>query len=305
MCSVANFESKFNSCMASGFFAVLDDISVLMDDVITMSKVATKKTSGILGDDLAVNAEKATGFVSSRELPILWKISLGSLLNKAIILPITFLLSYFAPQVITPILLAGGGYLAYEGVEKIIHALQGLFKKDSSSTPTRQEAKVASEPTVSEEEKVKSAIFVDFILSIEIVIIALSTVTEEPLLTQVIVVSVVAFLATVGVYGIVALIVRMDDFGLVLLEKDNALAKSIGRILIKGLPLVIKALSVIGTIALLLVSGGIFHHNVEFVHHVFEWVPALVVDFLTGIIVGLVLFPVVHVLGMLKGLFKK
>ncbi len=289
--------------MAAGFFAVLDDISVLMDDVLTISKVATKKTSGILGDDLAVNAEKATGFISSRELPILWKISLGSLLNKAIILPITFLLSYFAPQLITYILLAGGGYLAYEGVEKVIHYGQKLLSKNGNSHNSSHEAE--DKATLSEEEKVKSAIFVDFILSIEIVIIALSTVTEAPLLNQIIVVSGVALLATIGVYGIVALIVRMDDFGMVLLERDNNVAKTAGKLLIQGLPIVIKSLSVVGTIALLLVSGGIFHHNLDFIHHFFEWAPSMLGDLLSGIIAGLILFPVIGLFGKVKAMLVK
>lgn len=289
--------------MASGFFAVLDDISVLMDDVLTMSKVATKKTSGILGDDLAVNAEKATGFISSRELPILWKISLGSLLNKAIILPITFLLSYFAPQLITYILLGGGSYLAYEGVEKVIHFGQKFLSKNGNSHSSSHEAE--DKAVLSEEEKVKSAIFVDFILSIEIVIIALSTVTEAPLLNQIIVVSVVALLATIGVYGIVALIVRMDDFGMVLLERDNNVAKTTGKLLIKGLPIIIKSLSVVGTIALLLVSGGIFHHNLDFVHHFFEWAPSMLGDLLSGIIAGLILFPIIGLLGKVKAILVK
>lgn len=272
--------------MATGFFAILDDIAALMDDVATLGQVATKKTSGILGDDLAVSAEKATGFVSSRELPVLWKISLGSIKNKAIILPATFLLSYFLPIAVELILLAGGAFLAYEGAEKIVHFIQLRLAK-TNSTKTTEGTKTLS--TQSEEEKVKSAIFVDFILSIEIVIIALSTVAQEPILTQVIVVSFVALLATVAVYGIVALIVRMDDFGLVLNQSENGAIRTVGTLLIKGLPLVIKALSLIGTIALLMVSGEIFHHNIAYIHHLAEGYPSILFDLAISLSIGLLL----------------
>jgi predicted DNA repair protein MutK len=271
--------------MASGFFAVLDDISALMDDMASMSKVATKKTAGILGDDLAVNAEKATGFVASRELPVLWAIIKGSFLNKLIILPIAFLLSAFLPAAITIILLLGGVYLAYEGAEKIIVYFFGHKKGQSDalhSTP-------AAEMPGLEKKKVRQAILTDFILSVEIVIIALSTVLGKPLITQILVVSAIAVLATIGVYGIVALIVRMDDIGCRLIswqEGDDGLSDKVGRFLVNALPWVIKGLSIVGTIALLLVSGGIFNHNLEFMHHLFEGAPTLIKDFIVGLVAG-------------------
>ncbi len=274
--------------MASGFFAVLDDIAMLMDDVASMSKIATKKTAGILGDDLAVNAEKATGFVASRELPVLWAIIKGSFLNKLIILPIAFLLSAFLPVAITIILVLGGVYLAYEGAEKVIEFLMGHRK---------EEAEVAAAPgsvmeaAALEKKKIKQAVLTDFILSIEIVIIALSTVVDEPLSTQILVVSTVAVLATIGVYGIVALIVRMDDYGRKLInwqEGNDGLSDKVGRFLVNALPWVIKILSVVGTLALLLVSGGIFNHNVEFLHHLLPGMPSLLKDFATGFAVGAV-----------------
>ncbi|MGB5508441.1 DUF808 domain-containing protein [Robiginitalea sp.] len=274
--------------MASGFFAVLDDIAMLMDDVASMSKVATKKTAGILGDDLAVNAEKATGFVASRELPVLWAIIKGSFLNKLIILPIAFRLSAFLPGAITIILVLGGVYLAYEGAEKVIEFLMGHRK---------EEAEVAAAPgsvmeaAAMEKKKIKQAVLTDFILSIEIVIIALSTVVDEPLSTQILVVSTVAVLATIGVYGIVALIVRMDDYGRKLInwqEGNDGLSDKVGRFLVNALPWVIKILSVVGTLALLLVSGGIFNHNVEFLHHLLPGMPSLLKDFATGFAVGAV-----------------
>ncbi|GGX33704.1 DUF808 domain-containing protein [Aquimarina muelleri] len=272
--------------MASGFFALLDDIAALMDDVAAMSKIATKKTAGILGDDLAVNAEKASGFVSSRELPVLWKITKGSFLNKLIILPIAFLLSAFVPAAIIPILLIGGIYLAYEGAEKIYHYL--FHKKDTKHSLENIEM-TEDEILEYEDKKVKSAIIVDFILSVEIVIIALSSVVEEELTIQIAVVTVVAILATVGVYGIVALIVRMDDFGykLIALSKNKtSISKTIGTGLVKTLPIIIRSLAVIGTIAMILVAGGIFTHNIPFIHDLFHALPTILAEFIVGILVG-------------------
>ena len=287
--------------MTSGFFAVLDDISTLMDDVASMSKIATKKTAGILGDDLAVNAEKATGFMASRELPVLWAIIKGSFLNKLMILPVAFLLSAFLPAAIKLILIVGGVYLAYEGAEKVLAFLFGHAKKEPGGTETPVSE---SEVPELEKKKIRQAIVTDFILSIEIVIIALSTVVGEPLLNQILVVSLIAVLATIGVYGIVALIVRMDDYGCRLIkwqDGNNGLSDKVGRFLIRALPWVIKGLSVIGTLALILVSGGIFSHNVEYLHHLFPEVPALLKEFVLGLAIGSV-----AVLGLwvLKRVFK-
>lgn len=286
--------------MASGFFALLDDIGALMDDVAAMSKITTKKTAGILGDDLAVNAEKASGFVSSRELPVLWAITKGSFLNKLIILPVAFLLSAFLPWAVTLILILGGVYLAFEGAEKVY----GFFvpHKKSPSVVT-METPSKSEVLEMEKKKIKSAILTDFILSVEIVIIALGTVVGESILFQVLVVSVVALIATIGVYGIVALIVRMDDFGLRLIQLGNGkgILKALGNFLVQALPKVIKSLSVIGTLALLLVSGGIFVHNLEFLHHVLESWPGMLRDFVVGLVVG---FVAVFVVKAFKVVFK-
>ncbi|MFT6935262.1 MAG: putative DNA repair protein MutK [Maribacter sp.] len=275
--------------MASGFFAVLDDIAALLDDVAAMSKIATQKTAGILGDDLAVNAEKASGFVSKRELPVLWAISKGSLLNKIIILPIAFLLSAFLPWAVTLVLVLGGLYLAFEGAEKIYEFFVPL---DKTHIPSEIVAPNESDILEIEKTKIKSAILTDFILSIEIIIIALGTVLNEPLSTQIIVVSIVALIATVGVYGIVALIVRMDEFGLRLInfnENENSISDIIGLFFVNALPIVIKSLSVIGTIALLLVSGGIFVHNVDFLHDIFPAVPGIIVEFLVGLVAGVLM----------------
>lgn len=284
--------------MASGFFALLDDIAAIMDDVAVMSKIAAKKTAGILGDDLAVNAEKASGFISSREIPVLWAIAKGSFLNKLIILPIAFLLSAFLPLAIIIILILGGLYLAYEGAEKIY---EYFFPHEHVSTEIIVQDFTESEILALEKDKIKSAIVTDFILSVEIVIIALGTVIGKPITNQIAVVSLIAILATVGVYGIVALIVRMDELGLKLIglsSKENSMSKTIGNILVQALPKVIKSLAVIGTIALILVAGGIFVHNIDFLHHLFpEW-PSIVKEFVFGLIIGLL------VLGMVN-LFKK
>lgn len=202
--------------MASGFFAVLDDIGALMDDVASASKIATQKTAGILGDDLAVNAEKATGFLASRELPVLWAIIKGSLLNKLIIVPIALLLNHYLPVAIIVILVLGGFYLAYEGMEKII---EFFFHRAKEGHEVVEEEQKAGDDA--EKAKIRSAVMTDFILSIEIVIIALSSVLDETMGVQIATVSVVAILATVGVYGIVALIVRMDDAGFNLIKRSN------------------------------------------------------------------------------------
>ncbi len=277
--------------MASGFFAILDDIAMLMDDVALASKVATTKTAGILGDDLAVNAEKATGFVSSRELPVLWAITKGSFINKVIIVPIAFVLNVIYPPAIIVALLAGGVYLAYEGVEKILHWI--FHRNEHSHAVTEPHPEDGEE---AEKAKVKSAISTDFILSIEIVIIALGTVLERSLTIQIITVSVVALIATVGVYGLVAIIVRMDDIGFKLIgpadEDGTPIRKGVlpkvGRFLVNLLPMVIRFLSVVGTIALILVAGGIFAHNIHFLHDLLPQVPSIIKEVVYGILVGLI-----------------
>ena len=293
--------------MASGFFAILDDIAALMDDVAMTSKLATKKTAGILGDDLAVNAEKATGFLASREIPVLWAITKGSFINKLIILPVVFVLNWLYPPAIKAALIIGGVYLAYEGVEKII---EYFFHRAKKVEEVIAESKLEESDEYSEKAKVSSAIKTDFILSLEIVIIALGTAMEKQhdLITQIISVSIVAILATIGVYGIVALIVRMDDAGFYLMRKsDNkGFMSSFGETLIKALPLVIKGLAVLGTIALILVSGGIFLHNIEYIHHLIPHsIPSTIAEFCIGIAFGLVAVLMMTGFKKVKGLFKK
>ena len=288
--------------MASGFFALLDDIATIMDDVAAMSKIATKKTAGILGDDLAVNAEKASGFISSRELPVLWAIAKGSFINKLIILPIAFVLSAFLPLAIIIILVLGGLFLAYEGAEKIF---EYFFPHKPIATEIIVQDFTEAEILALEKDKIKSAIVTDFILSVEIIIIALGTVIGKPISSQIAVVSIVAIIATVGVYGIVALIVRMDELGFKLIalsSKERSLSKTVGNILVQALPKVIKSLAFIGTIALILVAGGIFVHNIEFLHHIFPQWPSIIKEFSFGLLFGGMVLGVVN---LLKKMFGK
>lgn len=284
--------------MASGIFAILDDIASLMDDVAVTAKLATRKTAGILGDDLAVNAEKATGFVSSRELPVLWAITKGSFLNKLIIVPIALLLNVFFPVAIKVVLVLGGLFLAYEGAEKIVEFL--FHRKD----PAHESVQEEQDDEAAEKVKVRSAITTDFILSVEIVIIALGSVLEEALGVQILTVSIVAIVATIGVYGIVALIVRMDDAGFSLLKRspDKGFLHSLGNALVKSLPVLIKILAFVGTVALLMVSGGIFVHNIEWLHHFLRGIPSVIKEMGIGLVVGLV---VVGVVSGIKVLFAK
>ena len=276
--------------MAIGFFALLDDITVLLDDVAAMSKMAAKKTAGILGDDLAVNAEKSANFSDDRELPVLYKIAFGSFINKLILLPTIFLLSYFLPSAIIPILVIGGLYLAYEGVEKIIDY---FFHKKNNENQIKEKNKnlLNLNDRIEENKKVKSAILTDFILSIEIIIITLSTVLDKPFMIQLIVVSIISILAVVIVYGLVGFLIRLDNIGFWLQKKSNekTFVYNFGGLLISSLPPIIKGLGIIGTIAMLLVAGGIFIHNFDFIHHFSSqynlW---LLNDFVVGLLAGIV-----------------
>jgi len=292
----------------TGFFAILDDISVLMDDVAVMTKLATKKTAGILGDDLAVGAEKASSFRASRELPVLWAITKGSFLNKLIILPFAFLLTAFAPQYIVPILLIGGVYLSFEGVEKIIHTLfHKKHKKVEQTLALSQEELMRIEKA-----KIRSTIITDFILSVEIIMIALSTVAGEPLLEQILVVTFIAVVATIGVYGLVALMVRMDDAGMSLIRMARGKSKvvkstfvAIAKGLVWTLPKLIQLLAVVGTLAMLLVGGGLFVHNVHQIHDLLHALPMVAAELIVGLIVGLLAVLLVTVFKKVKGLITK
>ena len=292
----------------SGFFALLDDIAFLMDDIAAMTKVATKKTAGILGDDLAVGAEKASDFRPSRELPVIWAITKGSFINKLIILPFAFLLSAFIPQLIVPILLIGGVYLSFEGVEKIIHT---FFYKERHRIDFNED-KTDNELLKVEKEKVKSAILTDFILSLEIIMLALGEVVGSNLITQIAVVTFISILATLGVYGLVALLVRIDDAGFYLIKISEELkgVKKIfylktGKGLVWVLPKIIKVIGIIGTLAMLLVGGGIFVHNIHQIHDFFHLIPTIATELLAGFFVGLIAFLFYMLVVRLRSISKK
>lgn len=281
--------------MASGIFLLLDDIAMLADDVAVASKIATQKTAAILGDDLAVNAQKATGFDQSRELAVIWAITKGSLKNKVIILPVAFLLTAIAPSLITVILILGALFLLYEGVEKIE---EYLFHR--THVEKNEELLHSTPETILgiEQEKIKSAILTDFILSIEIVVIALAAVSDKPFGVQVSSTVIVALAATFGVYGIVAMIVRMDNVGFWLIEKEYERS---GSFLISAMPKLIKTLALVGTFAMILVGGGILAHKVEFFHNYFiDGVWAIVNHLLIGLVIGVGVLVVVKIFQVFK-----
>lgn len=276
--------------MASGIFLLLDDIAMLADDVAVASKIATKKTAAILGDDLAVNAQKATGFDQSRELIVIWAITKGSLKNKAIILPIAFILNALAPYLITYILILGGLFLLYEGSEKIE---EYLFHKKSEKKNEEILNSTKDNILEIEKQKIRSAVLTDFILSIEIVIIALAAVAKETFWVQASSTIIVAVAATLGVYGLVAVIVRMDNVGFWLIEKRHVRS---GNFLISAMPKLIKSLAFIGTVAMILVGGGIIAHNIEFLHRYFiEGVPMIMNDLIIGLVLGAVVLSAVKI----------
>lgn len=261
--------------MATGFFALLDDIAMLMDDVAVASKTAMTETAGILGDDLAVNAEQAVGFEPSRELPVLWAIGKGSLLNKAIIVPLAFLFHSLMPSALDVVLLCGAGFLAYEGAEKVWHKIHVAGATSHADKPTLPEA-----------QKIRAALLVDVVLSIEIVLLALASVADEPLSVQVPVVVLLALLATVGVYGLVAVIVRMDDVGFALMRRPQRVLRGLGRQMVAALPWVIKAIGLFGTVALLLVAGDMILHHVHMVHRLVETWPGALAATAVALVVG-------------------
>ncbi|MGI9245925.1 MAG: DUF808 domain-containing protein [Steroidobacteraceae bacterium] len=256
--------------MPSSLLALLDDITSLLDDMGTMTKVATQKTAGVLGDDLALNAQQVSGVSAERELPIVWAVAKGSLVNKAILVPAALLLSAFAPWAITPLLVAGGLFLCYEGAEKIAHHLWGV--DDPAEVAHRSElAAAVADPEADllavEGTRIKGAIRTDFILSAEIIVIALGTVAAAPPLLRTLVLVGIALLMTVGVYGLVAGIVKLDDAGLALLRTGSRAAHAVGRGILRAAPWLMQGLSIAGTAAMFLVGGGILGHGIGFLHH--------------------------------------
>ena len=263
--------------MASSLLALIDDIATILDDVAVLAKVATKKTAGVLGDDLALNAQQVSGVKADRELPVVWAVCKGSLLNKAILVPAALVISAFAPWLVTPLLMVGGAFLCFEGFEKLAHKFLHSPDEDVAHHNARVQAlsDSAVDVVALEKEKVKGAIRTDFILSAEIIAITLGTVQSSPMATQVLVLSGIAVVMTLGVYGLVACIVKFDDGGLYMsqIQGETTLAqaqRSLGRGVLRSAPYLMKALSVAGTIAMFLVGGGILTHGFQPVHHAFE-----------------------------------
>ncbi|HHG8772353.1 TPA: DUF808 domain-containing protein [Raoultella planticola] len=255
----------------SSLLTLLDDIATLLDDISVMGKLAAKKTAGVLGDDLSLNAQQVTGVRANRELPVVWGVAKGSFINKVILVPLALLISAFIPWAITPLLMLGGAFLCYEGVEKVLHSVQARkHKEDPQARQQRLEALAAQDPLAFERDKVKGAIRTDFILSTEIVAITLGIVADAPLLNQILILSGIAILVTIGVYGLVGIIVKLDDMGYWLAEKSNALAQWVGKGLLAVAPRLMKLLSIVGTLAMFLVGGGIIAHGITPVHHAVE-----------------------------------
>ena len=264
--------------MATGsLLALLDDIANILDDVSVMTQMAAKKTAGVLGDDLALNAQQVSGVAAERELPVVWAVAKGSFMNKLILVPAALAISYFAPWAITPLLMVGGAYLCFEGFEKIAHKLLHGAKDEANHKKAKDQAIVGSKVDLValEKDKIKGAIRTDFVLSAEIIVIALGTVADKAFSQQVTVVSIIAIIMTVGVYGLVAGIVKLDDLGLhLMLKKGKSVFKQIirkiGSWLLAATPYLMRFLSVAGTAAMFMVGGSIIGHGMPFVHHMSE-----------------------------------
>lgn len=260
----------------SSLLVLIDDIAAVLDDVSLMTQMAAKKTAGVLGDDLALNAQQVSGVRAEREIPVVWAVAKGSFINKLILVPSALAISAFIPWLVTPLLMVGGAYLCFEGFEKLAHKF--LHSKAEDQVEHAELVEAVADPAVDlvafEKDKIKGAIRTDFILSAEIIAITLGTVAGAPLSQQVIVLSGIAIVMTIGVYGLVAGIVKLDDLGLWLTQKPGQMAKSIGGAILRAAPYMMKSLSVIGTAAMFLVGGGILTHGVSVVHHWIENVSA-------------------------------
>lgn len=297
----------------SSLLTLLDDIATLLDDISVMGKLAAKKTAGVLGDDLSLNAQQVTGVRANRELPVVWGVAKGSLINKVILVPLALLISAFIPWAITPLLMLGGAFLCFEGVEKVVHTLQARkHKEDPQVRQQRLKALANQDPMAFERDKVKGAVRTDFILSAEIVAITLGIVAEAPLLNQILILSGIALLVTVGVYGLVGIIVKLDDMGYWLAEKSSALAQWTGKALLAIAPRLMKVLSIVGTLAMFLVGGGIVVHGLTPLHHAIEnlaqgqngVIASLLptaANLVLGFIIGAIVLAVVKAIAALRG----
>ena len=293
----------------ASLLTLLDDIATLLDDISVMTKVAAKKTAGVLGDDLALNAQQVTGINANRELPVVWAVAKGSIVNKAIIVPLALGLAAWQPWLVTVLLMIGGAYLCFEGFEKVAHKL--LHKKEEDEQHHIELVNAVEDETVDmvqfEKDKVKGAIRTDFVLSAEIIVITLGVVQDRPFMQQLAVLVGISFLMTVGVYGLVGGIVKLDDVGLWLLQKKNSVAQAFGRLALWIMPRLMKGLAFVGTLAMFLVGGSIIAHNLPHsfgLHHIYEvvadsvpsWlqgISSILMDLLVGMIVGALVLLVV------------
>lgn len=282
----------------ASLFTLLDDVATILDDVALMTKTAAKKTAGLVGDDLAVNVNQLTGIAAKRELPVIWKVTKGSFVNKAIIIPAALLISYFFPVMITVLLMIGGAYLAFEGMEKVIHHFKS--KSTASQKSPDDSAAITSQSTEysmdEERTKIRGAIRTDFILSAEIIIIAMGVVAHMDFMTKTLVMISIGVGITIFVYGFVALIVKLDDMGLWLMKKESVLLKKLGSGMIAFMPTLMRGLAIVGTIAMFLVGGGIFTHNWPWLHGVVDgllgnsFLAVMFIDLVVGMIVGLAVY---------------
>jgi len=313
----------------SSLLALIDDIATVLDDISVMTKVAARKTAGVLGDDLALNAEQVAGVQAERELPVVWAVAKGSLVNKAILVPAALAVSAVAPWAILPLLMLGGAYLCFEGFEKLAHRF--LHSPAAAAAHHGELTRVLADPTLDlatlERDKIKGAVRTDFVLSAEIIVITLGIVAAAPFVTQVTVLAGIAVIMTVGVYGLVAGIVKLDDAGLFLSRVTGVgswarVRRGLGRGLLAAAPLLMKVLSVVGTAAMFLVGGGIITHGIGPAHHLIEWithaaggvptvgavlapVTPLLMDALVGVLTGAVVLLVVTLAGRLWSVIRR
>ncbi|EPG7579610.1 DUF808 domain-containing protein [Providencia huaxiensis] len=299
----------------SSLLTLLDDIAAVLDDVSVMTKMAAKKTSGVLGDDLALNAQQVTGVRADREIPVVWAVAKGSFINKLILVPLALLISAFIPWAITPLLMIGGAYLCFEGAEKITHKL--FFTNVEGSIPQNQLELSAEQLKEFESKKIKGAIRTDFVLSAEIIAITLGIVSTTTFINQVAVLSIIALVMTIGVYGLVAGIVKLDDLGFYLQKKTSSLLKKLGNTLIYSTPYLMKTLSVVGTAAMFMVGGGILTHGISYIS---EWITEIsftatltpiigstmqfilptIINLFFGLVTGLILVAIISLFKKLK-----
>ena len=304
--------------MASSLLALLDDIATLLDDVALLSKVAAQKTTGVLGDDLALNAQQVAGVAAERELPVVWAVCKGSLRNKLILVPMALLISMLVPWLVTPLLMLGGAYLCFEGFEKLAHKFLHSAREDADHDAALMHA--LADPAVDllalEREKVQGAIRTDFILSAEIIAITLGIVQNSAWPTQLAVLGGIALVMTLGVYGLVAGIVKLDDLGLYLSRRRAAASVALGRAILRAAPWLMKALSVAGTVAMFLVGGGILVHGLGPLHHWFDgllagmasWVASVLtvaVDGVVGVLAGALVYAGVTLFQAVKAKLKR